>query len=217
MNNSAGLNPISVAAYSGSANILQYLKTEAKTRNNFNLATLKHLVDNNGNMLLHAAVDSGSLETVQVCLEVGCEIDARTMDQSTAVHFAATRGQLEMLQAMFCAQPERIRSALLATDVNGMSALHKSVFYDSAKVTEFLLSHGAEIDLCDLRDETPLLLAASKGSFDCARLLLRRLANVNCVDKNGRNAMHLAILNNGNFVRFIEDDYVIQVSWGKKT
>lgn len=211
VDNNAGLHSANIAAYSGSAEVLTYLFETAKTKNR-NLEKLLHMIDSNGNMILHAAVDSGSLQTVKVCLQNQCRIDSQANDLSTAVHFAATQGHLEMIQLMFTVQAERKKTALSLKDSSGMTPLHKSVLYDYVTVTYFLLEEGAELDVVDVNDRTPLLLSASKGSFCCTSLLLMRGADVNCVDKDGRNFTHLAIISGCNTDPLLDNPILLPVS-----
>ena len=92
-----------------------------------------------GNLPLHGAVDSGNVDAVRVIVEVGAEIDAQQEDKSTPVHFACSRGALDMVKLMFELQPERKSNSLSIRDRNGMTVLHKSVMFDFKDVAEFLV------------------------------------------------------------------------------
>jgi transient receptor potential cation channel subfamily A member 1 len=189
------LYPVNVAAYAGAADVMrvgyEFIKTK---RNDANIEEFMNRRDAEGNLVLHAAVDSGSLEAVKLCVENFTHIDGQQEDESTPVHFAALRGELEMIKVMFTAQPKRKKSALCLTDKNGMTALHKAVMFDHVHVAAYLLDEGAEIEAVDKNDHTPLLIAASKVAKKCAMLLVERGANVCHKDKDGRNFIHLAVL-----------------------
>ncbi len=90
-------------------------------------------------MPLHGAVDSGNVEAVRVIAEEGAEIDTQQEAKSTPVHFACTRGALDMVKLMFELQPARKSSSLSLRDRNGMTVLHKSVMFDFNDVAEFLV------------------------------------------------------------------------------
>ncbi len=183
-----------MAAYAGSADALLTL-FKCYLENKCPADTFLNMSDPEGNLILHAAVDSGSLETVKVCLEYGANIDTQQDDKSTPVHFAALRGELTIIRTMFEAQPKRKRNVLMLTDKNGMTVLHKAVLFDNVAIVEFLLDEGAELESADVNEQTPLLLAASKCSTKCVLKLLQRGANMKHTDKDGRNFVHLAVLN----------------------
>lgn len=107
-----------IAAKNGSKEVLEILVQNAAAEG----LDRKHILncpDRDGNVPLHAAVDSGNLDAVRICLEVGADIDVQQEDRSTPVHFACTRNELEMLKLMFNMQPEKKRFILAHRDANG--------------------------------------------------------------------------------------------------
>lgn len=55
-----------------------------------------------------------------------------------------------------------------------------------------LTASGQEIDHGDQFGRTPLMFTILADRLECAELLLRAGANVNCKDKGGRTALHWA-------------------------
>ena len=92
-----------------------------------------------GNLPLHGAVDSGDLDAVRVVVEAGAQIDALQEDHSTPLHFACTRGALDMVQLMFELQPEKKARCLAMRDINGSTLLHIAVRFDFRNIAEFLV------------------------------------------------------------------------------
>ena len=63
------------------------------------------------------------------------------------------------------------------------SALMLAAFNGHTQVVELLLSHGAEVNLCDNAGRTALIYAASGSNEVTVELLLEKQANVNIADK----------------------------------
>ena len=57
-----------------------------------------------------------------------------------------------------------------------------------------LVEHGADINKCNLRDETPLMISAGFGRCQVMSYLLAHGANINAVHKQGHNALQVAYL-----------------------
>lgn len=65
-----------------------------------------------------------------------------------------------------------------------------------------IYEQGAEIDSVDNTSSTPLLLAASKGSWDSVLCLIQHGADIYSHDQNSRNFLHLAIRFGGKLHEF---------------
>ena len=75
------------------------------------------------------------------------------------------------------------KELFMASDTNHMFYL--SVLFP-------IPASGQEIDLGDQFGRTPLMFTILADRLECAELLLRAGANVNCKDKGGRTALHWA-------------------------
>jgi ankyrin repeat protein len=56
-------------------------------------------------------------------------------------------------------------------------------------VVKYLLSSGAEINLCDKQGQSPLFLASMSGHCDVVKCLLSSGAEINLCDKQGQSLM----------------------------
>lgn len=66
------------------------------------------------------------------------------------------------------------------------SALHSAVRYGTPEIIEYLVDHGANVDVTDdITNETPLIAAAGMGNRAAAEVLIKKGANVNAVSKFG--------------------------------
>nr|WDP79886.1 transient receptor potential cation channel subfamily A member 1-10 [Apostichopus japonicus] len=82
------------------------------------------LLDKEGNTALHAAVNSGDLRTVEVCLDNGSQIDVQQCDMLTPLHLACSQGALEMVRAMLSKADDPF-TVLGLRDVQKQTPLHK--------------------------------------------------------------------------------------------
>ncbi|KER21944.1 hypothetical protein T265_14974, partial [Opisthorchis viverrini] len=148
------------------------------------------LVDCEGETPLHAAVTSGDTEMVK-------------NDESTPVHYACIKDDLECVDLMLNARPEEKEAALRMPNKNGYTPLHLAAVYNHEQLVHYLVEKGSPLELTDGNGWTPLLLAAMKGSFRACIQLLRLGANPNAHDVSNRNLVHLLMLFRGPGVRTV--------------
>jgi ankyrin repeat protein len=75
---------------------------------------------------------------------------------------------------------------------------------DNSYIASSLLDHGAEIEAVNDDLRTPLMVACEYGRPNMTRLLVSRGAQVNKIDKYGRTAMILAILDGYNTIEILQ-------------
>ena len=61
---------------------------------------------------------------------------------------------------------------------------------------------NADVNVQDIHDRTPLLLASSKGGWRTVHLLLQNNADISIKDKENRNFLHLAIKYGSSIAKF---------------
>ena len=61
---------------------------------------------------------------------------------------------------------------------------------------------NADVNIQDIHDRTPLLLAASKGGWRTVHFLLKNGADITIKDKENRNFLHLAIKYGSHIYKF---------------
>ena len=110
--------------------------------------------------------------------------------RTTALHFAAEVGRLEVL-ASLC----RAGADVEAEKVTGGTALHTAADANMTEAVTVLVEQcGAKVDKLLMGDTTPLYLAAQRGHTQLARELIRLGAEVNYVMPRGRHGGHLISL-----------------------
>ncbi|KAI1259585.1 hypothetical protein F5Y18DRAFT_294970 [Xylariaceae sp. FL1019] len=143
------------------------------------------------------AAEGGNVSVVSELLAHKADPNARNRLGQTALFVAATKGHDKVIETLLNAGavvdcPDREgRSALLflaSEKPNKLKCTHNTL--------RILRDHGANIEVRDQIERTPLLWAATNGNIGLARFLLESRANVNAKNNRGRTALHLAAESN---------------------
>ncbi len=174
--------------------------------------------------LLHAA-KTGNLDTILVLLKVPrADINARDINNTDAVMFAAGRQDLQSLRALIVAggninakndfgftplilgvnagDVNFVRDLIItpgidiqAKDNTGRSALMHAVQKGNAKIVKMLTDVGADVNTRDWLGYTPALVAAKEGNNALLKNLLKLGADANAQDRLGRTILTWGIEN----------------------
>ena len=112
------------------------------------------------------------------------------------IHHAAYEGDLKKVKEIIDRDPNEIN----VQDAQGFTPLHLASGKGHIEIVEFLLNHGADIELEIFNGDTPLLVAARYaryGKYETIKTLLEHGAKVNHKDKHGRAALHDAAMYSG--------------------
>ena len=80
----------------------------------------------------------------------------------------------------------------VADNFNGMTPIHFAAFASEESLCVALLGKGADVNQCDFRCVTPLMISCQKNLVLLTTILCDRLANLDAVDDNGWTALHHA-------------------------
>jgi ankyrin repeat protein len=160
-----------------------------------------------------AAAKRGDRDAVKALLQKGADANAPEGDGMTALHWAAERGDVPMIEMLAYAgantgattrlggyTPLHLASraghaaavrALVAAGANvkatsesGATALHLAAEAGSADGVTALLDKGADVNAKETEfGQTPLIFAASAGQVDAMKVLIKRGADVNITTK----------------------------------
>jgi ankyrin len=172
-----GFRPLHLAVLWGNAPLVEIL--------------LAHKADVNAAQIpavdppLHVAVFSGNVKIIRLLLDHGAKVNALGRFGSPALHHATWNDETFSLLLERGAD-----STLQAAD--GTTTLHMACHDGSHALVAGLLRLQPEVDALDGAQFTPLLNAAEAGRVDLLKLLIAAGADLKAIDRNGRNALHLA-------------------------
>ena len=135
------------------------------------------------------------LRMVRLCLMV-CSLSLFGGCLEKPIHKAAYKGDLKKVKEIIDRDPNEIN----VQDGQGFTPLHLASGKGHIEIVEFLLNHGADIELEIFIGDTPLLVAARYaryGQYETIKTLLEHGAKVNHKDKHGRAALHDAAMYSG--------------------
>jgi ankyrin repeat protein len=125
------------------------------------------------------------MEIIRLLLDHGAKVNALGRNGSTALHHATWNDEIFHVMLERGADPKLQQS-------HGVTTLHMACQDGSAALVAKLLQLHPDLDAWDGAEFTPLLNAAEAGRVDLLKLLIAAGADLKAVQKNGRNALHLA-------------------------
>jgi ankyrin repeat protein len=147
-----------------------------------------------------AAVKADKLEIVKILLAHGADINARNYFQETALHYAAKKGNLNMIIYLIDRGAE-----INVADTAGNTPLTAVLTYgktigdqNNLNIIKLLIEKGADLNVKTASGETPLIIAIKK-CFDkpeLPQLLIAKGADVNFKNINGDTPLHISASNN---------------------
>lgn len=173
------------------------------------LNAVELLLDNNAspdvvskkdNSPLQIALNNGHKETSTLLLARGSNNQPK--DKNKLLNKTIQKGHVSTVALLLMC------GASVNTKVIGYAPLHQALESGQNSVTSFLLEKGANVDAPTGYDtqETPLIIATKVGNLEGIRLLLKKGANLNCVDKKINTAVDWAAhYGNYNAVKLLLD------------
>jgi ankyrin repeat protein len=131
----------------------------------------------------------GDSDTVRALLKQGADVNQSQGDGMTALHWAATSGNLELVETLLYAGAN-VRAT---TRLGAYAPLHVASKSGHAAVIRALVKAGADVNMLTSTGATALMMAALSGNADAAAALLDAGADINAKDKpNDETALMFA-------------------------
>lgn len=147
-----------------------------------------------GQTLLHAAIDGGDPEVVEVLLRLGADPAIKDQKGDTGVHAAARSGNLTILTHMLEKLSQQKKKRLLSTpNFFGETPLHLAVRFGVSEVINLLLQHGSVVTFRVTNGGTAWHKAAEEGVVASIRTLAAwDKTYVDVQDHLGHTPLHVA-------------------------
>src|SRR5215470_2939700 len=161
-----------------------------------------------GTTALHWAVQRDDLDLVERLIKAGANVNAvDKFHEQTALIWAAAQSQSGMVKVLVDAGADvNARSRVnnwerqvtaearaIARPSGGLTPLLYATRQGCAECVKILAEAGADLDLGDPDNVSPLLMASLNGHWDTAEYLINKGANVNKWDWWGQNPLYAAV------------------------
>src|SRR5207245_5040884 len=121
------------------------------------------------------AAMAGNRDAVRALLKDGADVNTALGDGMTALHFAASRHDVELAKMLLYAGA----NVKATTRIGGYTPLLIASRDGDAPMIEMLLASGAAANSATTNGTTALMLASAAGHVDAVKALLAKNANIN--------------------------------------
>ena len=138
------------------------------------------------------AAKAGDRAAALALIEKRADVNAPEPDGTTALHWAAHNGDVELVQRLI-----RAGANVKAVNDFGATAMSEAAVLAEPQLLAALLEAGGDVESPNADGQTALMLVARTSRVDAARLLIKRGANVNAIEKwRGQTPLIWAVAQN---------------------
>jgi len=128
-------------------------------------------------------------DLVDLLLQKGADVNAKNLNNQTALHFVASKNNLDIARKLLDQKP---KASTRQKDKRGQYPIHRAAAVGSVPMVELLLKHSSPLNAADIAGQTPLHHAVAEGHGDTAVALLKAGAETDKKDADGHLALDLA-------------------------
>lgn len=176
---SDGISVFHIAAKNNNSSLL----------NLFNSSTYMHDCYQNGNSLLHIAVQMQNMDVVKALLARGVNVNAENDQQITPLMLAAQAGNAKLVQLLLAHGAEIDKK-----DIKQNTALHYAIISENQEIALQLAPLMRNVHCKNVKGNTPFMLAAVHGLLPVLSAIVKINPSCQQVNKRGLNALHLAAI-----------------------
>jgi len=165
----------------------------------FEMGVDLNIKDENGETLLHKAMDDCYCGQVNVLIFYGADVNEVDRWGNTPLNKLMSQFPFEMLVRCDAERRLKIARLLIAegADLNaknfmGWAPLHNAAGRGRLEGVELLVEQGADIEIRDNKERTPLYVAVADRRLGIAEFLVEKDADVNAKDFEGNTPLHVA-------------------------
>jgi ankyrin repeat protein len=172
---------------------VQYIKTFIEHGANI------HQINNKGDTLLMYAIDFGADDIANMLIDKGINIHHFNKYQMNALKYAVIRHNVPIVNKLL----------LMGADIKSGTCkltLSLAVRYRYIDIIDILYQHDDTIiDLVNNKGNTALLTACKHGRIEIIKHLIELKANINVVNRQGQNTLHIYFIYNDFKIQYLEE------------
>lgn len=199
--NKKGLSALMLAAENGNHEVMgALLENGAKPvfalASELETAEAGNTEQNKNATLINAILNHQTAEAINV-INNGADADARSKRRIPALVLAASRKQVEIVDALVSKGADvNCRANDESRGIAQITPLHVAAANGNSDILRILITNGASVNAKEKTGLTPLMSAAELGNIVNIILLVDQGADMNAQDLDGASALLFAVMNN---------------------
>ena len=150
-----------------------------------------------GSTALMATAEKGHKECFTALMDSNADIFAQRSDGADALYLATREGRKDIIEMIVNTDKIKIlcRDVINRPTYRERTAIFTAAFHGYLEIGKILFDNGAELDIQDKDDFTPLILAAHEGHLEFVKWLITTGVSIYKTDKFGDTALETSEIN----------------------